>query len=399
MASDDPSRSLVDALEAEAELVDRGQFTVDVIKGSAKLERYRVDDPAVWILLVVEAASLLGADSVRVHTDDEVVVVRVLGATLSEAELRSLPVTAGFSSGDESLTPEQRAREQARSLLGVAYQLLRARGLVNLSVDSDPGERGLRLRYNPEDDTATIRPHETGRDGVHIRAELKHEAEAERAQLLARARYSPLEVRLDERAISLGWAGAFGPRFSAEAREVPDPEPLELDGEALGLCGLHRERRTGARLLVLVNGVLVETLELDEEGGGFTAIIDGAGLRRDLSLARVLREPAFEAMLAVVEEARERWREREAEERWPEPVEGLDRAERAMRTERAQTSAKDGERRGDGFLARAALVAGLIIGGFVGGVFSTVDKQAWSLPSLAVGGLIGLIAYAWIRWV
>jgi hypothetical protein len=272
------------------------------------------DAPAeVWIALLVEAATLLGADSVRVYFDRRgAIVVRILGAALERDELLSLPSAAGeLAQPDEAKLDE--ARREALERVATVLSLLCKRGVHSLVLDSYASTpSSLRWGEGGTVELAAARSGSSG-SGMVLEAEfsrwqLDRSFAAERELLQARCCFARLDIQIDGVPIV---RDLCEPLRAPASRWLPRPAPLQIDGELLGYCGFEPDRRVSGMAL-LSHGVLVETVELAAEDDpehdvGFLAMVDSSKLRRDLSLQKIVRDQVFEQILAAVGAARRSW--------------------------------------------------------------------------------------------
>ncbi len=312
----DVAERLIASLEAEAEMVDRGDFTIDQVKARDKLRDYQLADPNAWVLLVVELASLLGAKAVYFdYTEPELTQVRFRSAGFEAPQLAE-PLSGVFAA-TESGGVADRARRAAWQKLAIAMNALLGRAKRIELTCLDASGRGPRMRWtgDPEGrvetiETVEVDPSKRGADptledersGNHLIVELhqRNHDEHETALLRRACHCSPLLVMAGAEKLSQGWKAMFEPAQRDDDDE-PAPAPTTIrddDFRSLGLA-LQTPSRAKARLRVQTNGVFAEDIELEGWRPGFMAITD-LPLARDLGQNQVLRDAAFERMLSFV---------------------------------------------------------------------------------------------------
>jgi hypothetical protein len=311
----DVAKSLIASLEAEAEMVDRGEFTIDQAKARDKLRDYQLVDPHAWVLLVVELASLLGARAVYFdYTQPDRTQVHFRSGGFAREQLAE-PLSGVFAATQQG-TSLERARRSAWQKLAIALNALlgRAKRIELACLDSQG--RGPRMCWTGDPD-GRVAIDEIERDaeesGNHMTVvfdDREDHVERETAQLRRGCRYSSLLVMAGGEKISYGWKALFEPERERDDDEEDETPPVETvpirddDFRSLGLAALTSSRAK-ARLRVQANGVFAEDIELDGFRKGFLAIAD-LELARDLAQSQVLRDEAFERMLGFVRAAHDR---------------------------------------------------------------------------------------------
>lgn len=275
---------LIASLEADAEMVDHGEFTIDQAKARDKLRDYQLADADAWVLLVVELAALLGARAVYFdYTEPEQTQVRFRSRGFAREQLAE-PLSGVFATG-------------AWQKLAIACSALLGRAEVIELACLDTAGKGPQMRWTG-DPEGKVELDDIERDaeqaGNHLRVVLDDRNHIEReTELLRRAcRCSPLLVMAGSEKLSWGWRAVF------EASAIATTEIRDDDFRSLGLAG-QLPGGAKARLRIQTNGVFAEDIELDGCRPGFVAITD-LDLVRDLAQRQVLRDAAFERMLGFV---------------------------------------------------------------------------------------------------
>jgi hypothetical protein len=298
--------SLLADLEAGGELVDEGGFSIDAAQARKKLRDYLLADAHAYVLLLIEAAVLGGAEPVRVKIDGGALELELGPITFAREELEEL-FAAVFVDLSGSEAPERRRR---RALQKLAYACNAALRLELQAIVIDSG--AWRLRLTPARELGELEELAQPVEGTRVRIEHGMLARVTAGELRevelirSHCRFAPMPIDLDEERISGGLVNALhtqlGPddlSFSPRARRVTE---IELAGEVVGLAGLRYSGKLPAEVTILTNGVLAETFELGLErpaAPDFAAIIN-VDLPKDLGQNKLLRGPEFDAVMAAI---------------------------------------------------------------------------------------------------
>jgi hypothetical protein len=290
----------------------KGRFTLDSDKAREKLRQYQLADPHRYVLLLVEAMVLAGARKLEFQIDADDVRLRCFCRPFRHEQLDDLYASL-FVELDASL--DERERAHLRGLQQLAFALnsamaLNPRFIRVESIDADG--QGVVLVLEPErpDRLERITGCEPG-TRVHVRDRFRPGLlveffrsvggnVAEQQLLRKHCRWSPATIELDGRVIS-------GPlEFDGEYWFA---EPVVDNERTIGRAAIHLVPTPGsgqlgpAHVELLCNGVWVERVELERMITGFAAIIDDDQLRRDVSQNQILRDAAFERVLAALRQS------------------------------------------------------------------------------------------------
>lgn len=293
--STDIAGALVARLEAGAQLVDRGRFTLDYNKARDKLAERRLAELDRFVLLLVELAHLLpGCTGVRFEISAYWTQAQLGGVALTKAELHT--IFDALFVDLSGLEPAEARRQQARQRLASAVDA--ALSLPGASVELHTHARDHSpIRWRLASDGSSVieeRPSPLPAPSLSFRLRRRRDAAGARAQrtLLSRdAIYARVPVELDGTPLDIG------------LRLVDVPEPSEVrgpDGRVVGLAGWSAARAL-ATLIFVANGVVVERLTRARWRSGFVALVEADDLPRDVSLFKLRRNQAFDARLAAVE--------------------------------------------------------------------------------------------------
>jgi hypothetical protein len=299
---DSVSERLIAALEAEANFVDQGQFSVDLDRAGAKLGQFALADPDAWTLLLVELASLLDATRIDFRYELRGLTVSIEPSVLMRSDLDGLSAWALADDGEQD-----DRRRRARKQLALVYLALRAREVARITIVGVPTDEPAFV-LDCVESKERIGSIDAGFDpGMHFMVLFglgdPERMQRERELIEARCNCSRVPVHIDGFRIAKGWSRIFGNPFLATPKQLAAriELPITRDGETIGVAGFHLEQVDRAFMRVLVNGVLVEDVQLDANAG-FRALVE-TDLRRDLSQGKVVRDDRFEAIVAAVAEA------------------------------------------------------------------------------------------------
>ena len=283
---------LIEGLRAEGEVDSVGRFTLDPVKAREKLQKFQLVDAHRYVLELVQAAVLRGATDIGFDIDADDMHMRFDGAVFSAEELADVWGSI-FADGDERLL---------RGVRQLALGLNAALGLGPKRIVVRSGGQELRLVPGAADVHKAVEPALAGTT-IHVAQRVKLAglglffknlvgSLAEEVHLRERCVYAAQTITLDGARISRGFK----------------------IGEALGV---HEIAAPGVRGLVAVtkgegapelrlikDGVWIDSRELAGCGPGVLALVEGEGLRKDVSLAKIVADETLAAVLSQVQAAR-----------------------------------------------------------------------------------------------
>jgi hypothetical protein len=299
----DATRELIRELERGGELVEDGEFSIDGAQALAKLRSYQLADAHGWILLVVEAAVVGGADPIVIPCEGALVIE--LGPLELPGDALGQLFAWAFTRRDASADPRERARARVLQLLALACNGLLGRAPDTIVIESSGPDMGVRLRLTPALPTGTLEPH-AARPGSRLRVE-GLSADHELALVRKRCRLTTRDVRLGSERISRGPVGAIDADFEADSmRFVPSSTRPLRDEQGVTIGRWGRARPTHPTLHVVMQGVTIESIDLRDESFGplehaldsrFVAVVERE-LPRDISQSWVRRGPELDAIVA-----------------------------------------------------------------------------------------------------
>ncbi|PRQ04765.1 hypothetical protein ENSA5_05300 [Enhygromyxa salina] len=305
--------SLLAALEAGGELVDEGGFSIDAAEALRKLREFQLADAHAYVLRLVEAAALGGADPIRLEIDASAVVIELGPIAFTHDELAEL-FTAVFIELEGASVVERRRRRSLQQLAFACNAALRLNPkAIEIESIARSGE-GLRTILTPARELGEVEAFEPAQRKAGTRVRVRHSglgvgaAEPREAELVrSSCVYSSRAVELGGERVSRGMVQALHvellPTELSFSPRVRKASKIELDGELIGYAGLRYTSKAPAAVTILTNGVLAEELEFgDEERPGapdFAAIVD-VDLAKDLGQTKLLRGPEFERVMEAI---------------------------------------------------------------------------------------------------
>ena len=293
--------SLADSLLQGSEVADRGGFTVDAVKAKEKLERFRLADPLLYIVELMQAAVLGGANDIKVSVDADDVEVRFTGGRrLERDDLENL---------ESTILVRKPGTHPATQQLALAISA--AQGLHPRFIRLSAGGHRLEMRGEERslvEDSTTGNAPKHGPHPVHFHLKeaprLGHVVDFLRGVagrtreaniLKERCAYAHITIEVNGKVIS----------------GQPGPSPLAVDvvrGQVRVRVGFLTDVSAPSRLILLRAGaVQEETLWLKESKAdipsGLFAIVDGGALDRDASFVRFIRDDAFARVVAAADQA------------------------------------------------------------------------------------------------
>ncbi len=283
---------LIEGLRAEGQVDSVGRFTLDPVKAREKLQKFQLVDAHRYVLELVQAAVLRGATDIGFDIDADDMHMRFDGAVFSAEELGDVWGSI-FADGDERLL---------RGVRQLALGLNAALGLGPKRIVVRSGGQELRLVPGAADVHKAVEPAIAGTT-IHVAQRVKLAglglffknlvgSLAEEVHLRERCVYAAQAITLDGVRISRGFkiAEALG------VHEIAAP----------GVRGLVAATNSEAapELRLIKDGVWIDSRELAGCGPGVLALVEGEGLRKDVSLAKIVADETLAAVLSQVQAAR-----------------------------------------------------------------------------------------------
>jgi hypothetical protein len=294
MSASEPERdvasALVTSLIAGAEPVDEGHFTLDPAVALAKLRANQLVDPRDYLLLLVEAAYLVGGEGGIRITLGRTTSAEFSGLALAPGALSSLFSAAltGSRSADTATRVLQLLGLAANAALGLA-----PRSLTLISGDAEG--RASRIVIAPSGEVEVSPPGEARVSPSTIyfvchgkRAWRANAATLER--LRERCHHASLPVWVEGQRVSFGPTAMLSEPPSATTRV-----PVIVEGRSIGVVGRMVVSRAAPQLILVNRGVAI--VERVDAPLGVQAVVE-VDLPLDLSRSKLLES----AELATIRE-------------------------------------------------------------------------------------------------
>lgn len=266
----------------DGEVVAEGEFTLDRARAQEKMRRYSLPDPHRYVLELVKAAVLQGARAIEFEMDADDVRMRFDGPPFPREDLAAAEAAALTGTG---------------ALAHLGMGLAAAMALKPRFVRCESG--GVRLELRPRRPDRLETAETAAGTALHVRdrPHPRHVLEflrslagwtTEGAVLQQHARFSPVPIRLNGRALTEDW------REFVPLGRVPV-------GDA-GVAGFTAGGR--AELLIVKDGVLMETVALEPTHLPYRVLLHARGLSENVSHNGLVRDAAFAAVLKAAQDAR-----------------------------------------------------------------------------------------------
>ena len=338
---------------SEARLESTGRFSLDFLKARGKLERFRLPSPSHYLLKAVQAATLAGADEIRVKVLSDATILR-FRPDPDRALARFESVTVGIQNPLEVEDPGVKAICQ--SLLGalldpdesVVWRVNNPTGSDALWLGAS-GNRTESARYRAEPGVECVLTQSRPPNWKFWRSARDRARDALTLEELAR--HCPIPVRLEGRNLQGGWklrkrtAGQLLPYFLFQTlwrgdRLALRPPPqssffregevfvyrplswhpqaplyqqsvqgdtcyyyeilpdLSSPGEVLSVsmaAAVESHLALEAEVIFVCDGVCMQPISLDLGCKGLRIVACGQGLHLDASGFAVIQDDQFEA--------------------------------------------------------------------------------------------------------
>lgn len=295
MATDSDLSGLLDELRLGGELDSHGRFTLDRAQARAKMQKFQLADPRRYVLELVQAAVLRGAQTIDFAIDADDMHMRFDGRPFTAAELDELWGSI-FADGDG---PDLRGLRQ------LALGLNAALGLGPRRIVVHSGDQELRL-VPGRDDLHTTRTPAIAGTAIHVEQRLRPGLLVEFFRNL-RGRLGE-EVHLRERCCHATQTITLDGKRISHGLAWPDPDDVLAaepfaEGGIRGVCVLTRSL-VSPQVRLLKDGVWLDTHPLRDHSANFIAIVEGDRLRKDVSLAKIVADEALQEIEQAVRAAR-----------------------------------------------------------------------------------------------
>lgn len=263
-------------------VVAEGEFTLDRARAQEKMRRYSLPNPHAYVLELVKAAVLQGAGAIEFTLDTDDMRLRFDGPPFAREELEAAELAALTGTGAVAHLGMGLAAAMALEPRFVRCES----GGVRLELR--PG-RPDRLEAAPGGGGTTLHVRDRARPGQILEFFRSLAGWTTEGEILRSAcRFCPVPVRLNGRLITEDW------------RQFPEMGRVSLGD--VGVGGFTAGQRS--ELLIVKDGVLMESVPLDLGPLPFKALVHGQGLAENVSHNGLVRDAAFETVLAQVRDAR-----------------------------------------------------------------------------------------------
>ncbi len=279
---------LINRLRAAGELDSVGEFTLDRARARDKMRQFQLTDPRSYVLELVQAAVLAGATEARFEIDADDMRLAFDGRPFTVEDFDQL-YSAMFA---------RRPASGARRQLALGLNAVMALDPEHVHVAS--GEVRVEMHIGADDEiTKAERPVDGTR--IHVRYRFSNQTVlrffrklrgnlAEVVYLEELCPYVRLPIYVNGETIS-----GQAPLADALAR-------VETDVSGFSIVAGFIAERPAARLAILKEGVWIASHKLEGLPHPFVCCVDGAELQRDASQRDIVRNEAYDRLLAALPE-------------------------------------------------------------------------------------------------
>jgi len=268
----------------------QGAFTLDRDVARERMREFQLADPAAYVLELVQAATLKGAERLDFVIDGNDMRLWFDGPRFTEEDFDVLYGSLFSSQADADTRARQRLAIGTNAALGSEPKYIH--------VSSKSAEEGARMILSPgdEDRIEPAAPQDLGHapgTQIHVRSRLGQRLAGTNKKvadhLETRCRYADAEITLNGKRISGGATldHAFG--------------VARLEGDGLtGECGLTDRLGDRAEVRMVTDGVWISSHDLPGALPGLVAVVASGRFTKDLSQSEIVRDDAWQDALDAV---------------------------------------------------------------------------------------------------
>lgn len=309
---------LIAGLATDAQFDSDGSFSLDREKAREKMRQFQLADPHRYVLLLVEAAVLRGATTIVFDIDADDMQMR-FDAALSWADLDELYGALFINRTTDEIRARRELALACNAVMALNPRWVRIESFTRAEEGGGAGAAqgmlsgiGAELRSDSKDEITKLdkptrefedMPHtwtsihvkERFRPGLLVRFLRDMGGSIPEEQLLrSRCQHAATSITLDGVRISEGLPSNLVCARTFELEHIR------------GVAGIDLERRDLSGVVLLSNGVQINTHELGESIHGLWYWVDSSRFRKDVSQGDVVRgDPAYEAMLRALARGRD----------------------------------------------------------------------------------------------
>lgn len=281
---------MIAGLAADGVADSQGKFTLDRDVARKKMREFQLADRAAYVLELVQAAVLKGAEHLDFRIDSDDMRLWFDGRPFTEPDFDHLYSSLFTSESD----PDTRARQR----LAIGVNAVLGAGPKFIHVSSGDGDGGARMVLSPkqEERIESLSPEDLDFEPgtqVHVKSRLGQRLSGDNTKIIEKietaCRYADAAIILNEKRISGGAIldGAYG--------------VVELEGDGIsGECGFTHRLGNRAEVRLIVDGVWISSYNLPDSLPGLLAVVKAGHLRKDLSQSEIVRDDAWQETMEAV---------------------------------------------------------------------------------------------------
>jgi hypothetical protein len=296
---------LIAGLATDAQFDSDGSFSLDRDKAREKMRQFQLSDPHRYVLLLVEAAVLRGATTIVFDIDSDDMQMR-FNAPLSWADLDELYGALFVNRSTDEIRARRELALACNAVMALNPRWVQIESFTRADGKAEGALQGIgaTLRSDSKDEISkldkptrefvdmpyawtSIHVKDRFRPGLLVRFLRDMSGSLPEERLLrSRCEHATTAITLDGVRISKGLPSKLVCATAFESEHVR------------GVAGIDLERRDISGVVLLSNGVEINTHELGESINGLWYWVDSSRFRKDVSQGDVVRsDPAYEEML------------------------------------------------------------------------------------------------------
>lgn len=284
---------MIAGLAADGVAESQGKFTLDRDVAREKMAEFQLADPAAYVLELVQAAVLKGAECLEFEIDSDDMRLWFDGQVFTETDFDVL-----YSS---LFTAQADAPTRARQRLAIGVNAALGADPKYINVSSRGADEGVRMVLSPGavDRIESVEPqklefppgtqiHVKSRLGQRLAGANKKVTE----QLETCCRYADVKITLNGERIDHG----------VTLENVYGVVLVQGDG-LKGQCGLTDRLGDRSEVRMVTDGVWISSYKLPDAVPGLLAVVDSGRLQKDLSQSEIVQDDAWQDAMDAVYQA------------------------------------------------------------------------------------------------
>jgi hypothetical protein len=302
---------LIAGLVTDAQFDSDGAFSLDRDKAREKMRQFQLSDPHRYVLLLVEAAALRGATTIVFDIDADDMQMR-FDAALSWADLDELYGALFINRSTDAVRARRELALACNAVMALNPRWVRIESFSRPDPTGPAEIIAASLRSDQQDEISKLDEPTQEFEDMPRAWTTVHVKERFRPGLLVRF-LRDVGGTIPEEQLLRSRCQHAGISITLDGVRISEDLPTKLVGASKfafehlrGVAGIDLERRDASGIVLLSNGVQINTHELGESIDGLWYWVDSSRFRKDVSQGDVVRsDPSYEEMLRVLAQPRD----------------------------------------------------------------------------------------------